>query len=668
MASMDEMLQQMSAPDQQELDRSWIGTILDDRYEIKELIGEGGMATVYSAVHIHTKKQVAVKLLHRYLAQRSEQRKRFQIEAQAVCKLHHPGIIAVHDFGISQGQPYFVMDLFEGKSLADKLKGGQLSLEEALPLFMQICDAMEHAHNQGLIHRDLKPSNLVILEGPDSCEVKVLDFGLCKTVDQDQSRITETGMIVGTAEYMSPEQCLGGNTDKRTDVYAMGCIMFEVLIGCRPFSGPNTEQVLMSHVHVAVPSMASLRTKYAARESVELVVLKALSKKIEDRYASMAELKADLARLAVQECGSKRAKASLGTKLRLLVTRLLGMRKGKAFVFSFVITALLLICLIQAVQSWLMPLADLQGEIPLNAALFKFKWAEPKVQEQDSEFERKVTLATMALHRAEQGIDWNDVALRSRRRKLADFLMRHGLWDKALDLLQSIENSLRNKDEMNTYEGMSVNTAIGDCFAYRGLRNNEKDREQAERFYRRASTLCTEMGGSTIYTTQDEMAKLKLATLELQSCQLHEALADFKAVYGDSAMKQAGIADCFFLRAIYMKPGDKRREILISDAREAYNKALSLCNPDTPGSNPDYYDPAVIQLRIADTYIFQKNYKEALPFFNGSYCLRKAWSDFSNTQKTAIANTHARLLWFNNDWVAAWSLNARIRSATPLEP
>ncbi|HEY9786872.1 MAG TPA: serine/threonine-protein kinase [Candidatus Obscuribacterales bacterium] len=279
---------------------SLVGTVLNGRYTIQSELGHGGMGIVYGGVQRGLDRKVAIKLLLSNIRQDEIAVKRFEAEAKALSQLNHPNIVSIFDFDVSElGLPFIVMEFLEGRSLHDLLsQKGTLTAGEAVPLFMQLCDALGHAHRRRLVHRDLKPSNVMLVEDDGGMERPVLvDFGIAKMFSQAGAiadRLTRSGEVFGSPLYMSPEQCMGQAMDQRSDVYSLGCMMYGVLSGKTPFEGRGFLQVVFSHVNDAV---APLRTVAPARdipESIEAIVMKAVSKNSEDRYQSMFELKHDL--------------------------------------------------------------------------------------------------------------------------------------------------------------------------------------------------------------------------------------------------------------------------------------------------------------------------------------------------------------------------------------
>lgn len=280
--------------------------VLSDRYIILSEIGSGGMGRVYQARHKLINRIVAVKVLHEHLLTDPMSKRRFDQEAQAASALTHPNLIAVYDYGFAtNGLPYLVMDFLQGQSLQDLLKEiGHLQPSRFLNIFTQCCAALDHAHKKGVLHRDVKPTNIMLLgevKGQDF--VKIVDFGIAKILPHEGSaeqQLTQTGTIFGSPYYMSPEQCQGEKTDVRSDIYSLGCVMYEALTGKVPFSGENILATLCKHVRESARPFKEQAPELTIPQELERIVFKALEIMPENRYQSFEELNQDLDRLASQ--------------------------------------------------------------------------------------------------------------------------------------------------------------------------------------------------------------------------------------------------------------------------------------------------------------------------------------------------------------------------------
>jgi eukaryotic-like serine/threonine-protein kinase len=278
-------------------DESIVGTMFADKYHVISLLGSGGMSSVYKSKHVLMNRIVALKVLQSHLASSPQSVKRFQQEAQAASKLKHPNLVSVFDFGVSSvGEPYLVMDYLQGKSLADLLdKVNRLDTDRLISIFAPVCDAMAHAHAEGVIHRDLKPGNIMLVDAEDGSEVpKVVDFGLAKFIDDGSAanqKLTQTGEIFGSPLYMSPEQCLGQKLDARTDVYGLGCVMYECLTGSPPLRGATIVETINLQLD-AMPKPFSSDLKIPVK--LEQLVFKALAKEPSERQQNATQLKQEI--------------------------------------------------------------------------------------------------------------------------------------------------------------------------------------------------------------------------------------------------------------------------------------------------------------------------------------------------------------------------------------
>jgi serine/threonine protein kinase len=240
------------------------GTLVGAHYQVEGKLGEGAMGAVYAAIHLGLGKRVAIKVIAPKLCVDPSAIERFEQEARTVAQLAHPAIVDVSNIGVlSDGRSYFVMEWLHGEDLRARLDRGPLTLHEALDILAQIAEALDAAHRRGVIHRDLKPENTFLVNlGRGRPMVKLLDFGLAKLAGSDDVRVAKTssGQLLGTPYYMSPEQCRGRGVDHRTDIYALGCMAYELVCGTVPFDADNAAELIAMHLHTEPPRPSALRS------------------------------------------------------------------------------------------------------------------------------------------------------------------------------------------------------------------------------------------------------------------------------------------------------------------------------------------------------------------------------------------------------------------------
>jgi len=291
-----------------------INQLLGGRYKLGEMIGTGGMADVYIAEDTRLARQVAVKVLRSDLARDPSFVARFRKEALAAAALNHPGIVAVYDSG-EEPAPYIVMELISGHTLRDLIhKGERVPLKRALEIGEGILAALEYSHQAGIVHRDIKPANIMITDHGD---VKVMDFGIARALADLGATLTSTWNVVGTAQYLSPEQALGEVADLRSDIYSTGCLLYEVLTGKPPFSGETPVSIAYQHVSGVVVPPSSIVA--GLPEGIDTLLTVALAKNPDDRYQSAGLMLDDLFKIQSGEVvTTKIAKAPISRRKVLL--------------------------------------------------------------------------------------------------------------------------------------------------------------------------------------------------------------------------------------------------------------------------------------------------------------------------------------------------------------
>ncbi|HLM34543.1 MAG TPA: protein kinase [Gaiellaceae bacterium] len=266
-----------------------VGDVLSDRYEVEELVGTGGMSSVYRARDQLLGRMVALKVLHQQYTEDADYVERFRREARAVAALSHPNIVTVIDRGEHEGRPFIVFEYVDGENLKKQIERlGPAPVDEALELALQVARGLSFAHQNGLVHRDVKPQN-VLLNGDG--QAKVTDFGIARSLDV-QHGMTQTGTVLGTSDYIAPEQAQGHRVDEHTDVYSLGVVLYELLTGEVPFPGENFVAVAMRHINEPPPPIRDRRPDVSPR--LEAAVHRAMAKDPHDRFQTMAELADEL--------------------------------------------------------------------------------------------------------------------------------------------------------------------------------------------------------------------------------------------------------------------------------------------------------------------------------------------------------------------------------------
>ena len=290
-----------------------VGTLLSGRYRLDAQVGSGGMSTVYRAFDTVLERQVAIKLMHREIASDSDQLERFRREARAVAQLNHPHVVGVIDAGEDENMPYIVFEFIAGETLKDRIRrAGRLPIGEAVAYAIEIARALGAAHDRRIVHRDVKPQNVLIDE---EGAARVTDFGIARTLTEEG--LTADGRVLGTTDYVSPEQALGQLVGPPSDLYSLGVVLFEMLTGDVPFHGENPVAVAMKHVRDELPDVQLRRPEVSS--ALAAVVDRATTKDVERRYADSRELIDDLEDvLAIETARSGQATGEATAVIRTL--------------------------------------------------------------------------------------------------------------------------------------------------------------------------------------------------------------------------------------------------------------------------------------------------------------------------------------------------------------
>src|SRR3954466_12736897 len=290
-----------------------VGMQLSGRYRLDAQIGAGGMSTVYRAFDQTLERQVAIKLLHRQIADDPDQLERFRREARAVAQLSHPHIVTVIDAGEEEGRPYIVFEYVQGETLKELIKReGPLDVDESAAYAIEIARALGYAHSRNIVHRDVKPQNVLI---DDEGSAKITDFGIARTLDEEG--LTADGRVLGTTDYVSPEQAMGHEVTGQSDLYSLGVVLYEMLTGEAPFKADTQVAVAMKHVRDPLPDVQRRRPEISA--SLARVAERATAKETQNRYSDVAEMVHDLEEvLAIEAARTGLTSGEATTVLRSL--------------------------------------------------------------------------------------------------------------------------------------------------------------------------------------------------------------------------------------------------------------------------------------------------------------------------------------------------------------
>lgn len=488
-----------------QLKDSLIGTTLAGRYKILSKIGRGGMSVVYKGQHLLMDRIVAIKMLHADLISDPVTISRFQQEAKAVSSLTHPNVILVFDFGLSsQGLPYLVMDYLQGESLSEIIKRkGHLPIKRCIEIFAQACDALSHAHHKGIIHRDIKPANIMLTTDEEQHEVvKVVDFGIAKMLPREGEeaiRLTQTGEIFGTPLYMSPEQIMGKPLDVRSDIYSLGCVIYESISGRPPCLGSNAVDTMNKHLVQEPPHFSDALPEEYIPEAIEAVVWKALAKDPDKRYQTMNEFKQDLL-----IAGGPDSLDSTGKAPTLRAQLPVNKKQLYAGIGVGVLASILLV-------GWAM----LSPQGPYQQSLSSKRWQELTDQSekavQQYEFSKAIRATEQAVIEAKK--------LGTVNEKLGDSLHDLGALYRLTDDYKRAEKCLFDSQQIRERLNGADSPEVADCLDNLGAIYRKQGKfKQAEDFFNRALAIKTKDGGE-----DDESTAITLNSLGM----LHSATGKF---------------------------------------------------------------------------------------------------------------------------------------------
>ncbi|MBI2811343.1 MAG: serine/threonine protein kinase [Candidatus Melainabacteria bacterium] len=484
--------QNVSAPDK------FIGTIIAERYEILDMAGRGGMSVVYRARHLLTQKIVALKLMHSHLVTDESAVRRFQQEAKAASRLHHNNAISVQDMGVTDdGQPFLTMDYLDGRSLSQEIKDcKQIEPSRCIHIFLQVCSALAHAHDQRIVHRDLKPSNVMLIQSDDDSDyVKVVDFGIAKILMEgsESLKLTATGEVFGSPYYMSPEQCMGQQLDARSDIYSMGCLMFESLTGRVPHEGKNVLETMYKHTNLATPALTDIKGDPRLMLRLDQILQKCMAKVPEQRYQSMIELRDDLTELSGTPQKGFKLAAKLGInaadKGRKFDNRLAALSSKKLFWAAVPLLTVLGAIVVSFGYYWASTAGDpspADRELMINRNISSAETEatmSDKTTEQCASAQKVLTESLKKLNDSERSHDTNIIfysallkqektytpeANYNELKRYGRYFMKTGDYGEAIDAFEkAINTSVKNKFAL-PLENADIEAAIATCLMATG--------------------------------------------------------------------------------------------------------------------------------------------------------------------------------------------------------
>jgi serine/threonine protein kinase len=431
-----------------------VGQVIADKYQITGFIGKGGMSSIYSAKHMQLDTIYALKLLDKNMWSDPTAVKRFKLEAQTVSKLTHPSLITYRDFGVTNdGQPYLVMDLIQGRTLSHKIKETRgIFLPTVLEIFEQLCEGLSVAHELGIVHRDVKPGNIMFMS-EDSDKIKLVDFGIAKIVAEEGSesqQLTKTGDVFGSPLYMSPEQCMGKRLDNRSDIYSLGCVIFEAMTGRNAISGNTILDTMNKHVSL-MPSLPSElrpdlqsadKSSWVDLDEFEYVVMKCLQKNPNDRYKTVDDILFDLRKIKAQEKINRDTPSASVKNLRKTGSF---DRTSPKEMFQMVATAAYAIVGIGVLGAIVVIFIMTNKPVPQTPA------------KPSSESQPKVASQNIVIGNSDQEQDANDLD-----QKANHYIVKEN-WVEAADLLETSVNLYKRKGKAGLMLAPKY-VSLGDCY------------------------------------------------------------------------------------------------------------------------------------------------------------------------------------------------------------
>lgn len=621
--------------------------VIDQRYEIDAYLGAGGMGAVYKGRHVGLNQAVAVKILKDRIGTDEQDLKRFEQEARAVALLAHPNIVRVLDFGFTAaGDPFLAMEYIEGTPLSHLItQPPTLTWPLAVELFKQICDGLQHAHDRGIVHRDIKPSNVIVkFSAQGDPQVKIVDFGVAKVMDAEQ-HLTDTGEILGSVLYMSPEQARSIAVDGRTDIYSLGCLMYEVLTGQVPFRGEVAVQTLAKHLTAEPTPFASV-CSMRIPSKLEAVVMRSLEKEPGERFQSASQLRKALD-------GAAGGLGSYGHVGRMRWRRWLSRHvrpQPLKFAGALLIAAVFVGAVALAVSKVVLPL---NRPPALTIDLLAWAWPYPPAEPEPAQMMDVVRKIEWLISQRNLRLGRYAPETIDATRRLASYFMKYGQFREALPRLQSVYRSVSSPDNKSGPGPQSVPAAdaavaMGQCY------ERLDDFQDAYVCYMKAYYIYDQR---TTLDAPDRAVSLSGAARSaynsrhyanaLQLCQ--KLLSDEGRSRRDSAYALSLLGDSYVKEAL--KDSPLKRRSAMQSARKAYAGALDVWCSILPRSDDVIHNTNVCLARRADMDAQVGDYAQALSGLKE--CLRSsaAQSDGAIANNATLRRNLAILLWHSGRWI-----------------
>lgn len=584
-------------------DKPKVGDKFAGRYEILSVLGKGGMSTVYKSNDEKLNRIVALKVVHPHLMEEEDCIRRFEREAKSVGGLKHDHIVEIHTYDITEtGFPYIIMEYLEGQALSTVVKNlGRVPYNRAVPIFMQIADALSHAHAKGIIHRDLKPSNVLLSTTADNTDsVGVVDFGLAKftpSARSNDSSITATGQVFGSPPYMSPEQCIGKSVDERSDIYSLGCLMYEVLTGVPPFVAETPVATVMKQIGELPQPPSKVAVGANIPPLLEALILKSLDKDPKMRQHSMEQVLSELSTLvALEQSGLEFKPVTADVRVRMMWTH------SRTALIIGVVVALVILYLIfssitgwidspydwefrwlKIIVAWVVGIAAVLGAWRLrsmlkgilspdiNALVPSLPWSEPALSTS-----AQIESAKSVLHEVASSLEgisvYNDRSIHQKIRETLQSLLQARAYDDVESFTNYALGVLRSKQRENFELGLLFREFLADAIKAKG------QSEVAEASYREI------MSG---WHSSDDFSRHVKSTVQLKladALRAQKKYSEAQAIYSTSLPNIA--AGDPFSAVHYGKLGDCYLSIdNFKLAAEQYQRVMNVADAASDKAN-----------------------------------------------------------------------------------